>query len=277
MNQILSNDLQSPIGLIAGNGSLPFEFIESAKAKGIEVVTVAHVGETDKRIELVSKSCTWVKVGQLGKVIRSLKKAGVKQASFAGGIYKPKLFKSMSLDFKGFLTLVKLKTSNDDSILRGITKEIEKSGIQIFSAGVVLENSIAKEGKLTKRNLSSEETENAKIGWQAAEVIGKCDIGQTVVVNQKAIVAVEAVEGTDACIKRAGELSGKGAVIVKLSKPGQDERFDLPAVGVETIINMHNIGATALVIRAGATIFLKPQEIIEAADLHNIAIEAWRS
>ncbi len=267
--------LDSPVGLIAGNGSLPFEFIESAKAKGLEVVTVAHSGETDPKIESISKSCTWIKVGQLGKIISSLKKAGVRQATFAGGINKPKLFSGLRPDLKGFLTLLKLKTSNDDTLLRGIANEIEKSGIKIFSAGLVLENSVIKKGCITKRALTESEIENANIGWQAAEAIGICDIGQTVAVNKKSIVAVEAVEGTDACLKRAFELSGKGLVVVKLCKPEQDKRFDLPAIGTETINLMNQIGATALVIRAEATIFLQPQEVIIAAEQAGIAIEAW--
>jgi DUF1009 family protein len=275
MSEVRISDLNSPVGLIAGSGSLPMNFIQSANAKGLKVVTVAHVHETDSKIEQISSACTWIKVGQLGKLIKSLKKAGVKHATFAGGIYKPRLFSNLSLDLKGWLTILKLKTSNDDTLLRGIAKEIEKSGIKIFSAGLLLENSLVNKGKLTRRGLSTSEIENAVIGWQAAELIGKCDIGQTVVINQKSIVAVEAVEGTDSCIDRAGQLSGKGSVIVKLSKPGQDERFDLPAIGVSTIENMQAIGATALVLRADSSIMLNPQEVIEAADRYNIALEAW--
>lgn len=267
--------LTSPLGLIAGNGVMPFEFVKSAKEKGFEVVTVAHIGETDEKIGEVSENCSWIKVGQVGKLIKALKRSGVKNASFAGGICKPKLFNVLNLDLKGFLTLAKASTGNDDSILRTVAREIEKSGIRIFAATLLIDKSTPPKGVLTSRALSREETENAKIGWQAAEDIGRHDIGQTVVVNRKVVVAVEAIEGTDACMQRAGQLSGKCATVVKLSKPNQDLRFDLPAVGVETIAVMKSIGATALVLKANCAVLLNPQELIEAADQAGIAIEAW--
>ena len=275
MSLDIKNQFDSPVGLIAGNGSLPLEFVHNARQKGLQVVTVAHIGETAGEIEQISSSCKWIKVGQLGKLISFLRKSGVKQAFFAGGICKPKLFSVFNLDFKGFMTMAKVKTYNDDTVLRAIAKEIEKVGIKIFSAGLILENSVIKKGSLTKRALNEEERINAEIGWEAAEGIGKYDIGQTVVVIKKAVVAVEAIEGTDACMFRAAELGGKGGVVVKLTKPAQDRRFDLPAVGINTVLNMHKIGATALVLKAGGAILLKPQEVIDAANLHDIAIEAW--
>ena len=276
MNAVLQTtpELHSPIGLVAGNGQFPLEFAENARARGLVVVTVAIKGEADKRIEALSQSTTWVTVGQLGKLIRSLKRAGCRQVAFAGGVTRVNFVDGFRIDWVGLRMLSKLRSFNDDSIMRGIIATVERGGIQVIGASTLLEKSVPKAGTLTQRGLTRDEIENAKIGWEAARTTGGLDIGQSIVMRNKTIIAVEAVEGTDATIKRAAAVRGEGGVLVKLAKPIQDLRIDLPAVGVRTIELMHENRITALVVEAGKAIMLDPQGILEAAHRLDIAIVA---
>jgi DUF1009 family protein len=267
-------ELHSPIGLVAGNGQFPIEFAENARARGLAVVTVAIKGEADKRIEALSESTTWVTVGQLGKLVRSLKRAGCRQVAFAGGVTRVNFVDGFRIDWVGLRMLSKLRSFNDDSIMRGIIATVENGGIQVIGASTLLEKSVPKAGTLTKRGLTRDEIENAKIGWEAARTTGALDIGQSIVMRNKTIIAVEAVEGTDATIKRAAAVRGEGGVLVKLAKPIQDLRIDLPAIGVRTIELMHENRITALVVEAGKAIMLDPQGILEAAHRLDIAIVA---
>jgi hypothetical protein len=267
-------ELSSPIGLVAGNGQFPLEFAENARARGLKVETVAIKGEADKRIEALSVSTTWVSVGQLGKLIRTLKKKGVRQVAFAGGVTRVNFVDGFRIDWVGLRMLSKLRSFNDDSIMRGIISMVEHGGIQVVSASILLEKSVPKVGVLTKRGLTKDEIENACIGWEAARTTGALDIGQSIVMRNKTIIAVEAVEGTDATIKRAAAVRGEGGVLVKLAKPIQDLRIDLPAIGVRTMELMHENRITALVLEAGKAIMLDPQGILEAANRLGIAIVA---
>jgi hypothetical protein len=276
MNAVLQNtpELYSPIGLVAGNGQFPLEFAENARARGLAVVTVALKGEADKRIEGLSQSTTWVSVGQLGKLVRSLRRAGCRQVAFAGGVTRVNFVDGFRIDWVGLRMLSKLRSFNDDSIMRGIIATVENRGIQVIGASTLLEKSVPKVGVITKRGLTRDEVENAKIGWEAARTTGALDIGQSIVMRNKTIIAVEAVEGTDATIKRAAAVRGEGGVLVKLAKPIQDLRIDLPAIGVRTIELMHENRITALVVEAGRAIMLDPQGILEAAHRLDIAIVA---
>ena len=267
-------DLHSPIGLVAGNGQFPLEFAENARARGLSVVTVALKGEADKRIEELSQSTTWVSVGQLGKLIRSLRRAGCRQVAFAGGVTRVNFVDGFRIDWVGLRMLSKLRSFNDDSLMRGIIATVENGGVQVIGASTLLEKSVPKAGTLTKRGLTRDEIENAKIGWEAARTTGALDIGQSIVMRNKTIIAVEAVEGTDATIKRAAAVRGEGGVLVKLAKPIQDLRIDLPAIGVRTIELMRENRISALVVEAGKAIMLDPQGILEAANRLDIAIVA---
>jgi DUF1009 family protein len=267
-------DLLSPIGLVAGNGQFPLEFAENARARGLVVVTVAIKGEADARIEQLSQSTTWVTVGQLGKLVRALKRAGCRQVAFAGGVTRVNFVDGFRIDWVGLRMLSKLRSFNDDSIMRGIIATVENRGIQVIAASGLLEKSVPKVGTLTKRGLTRDEIENARIGWEAARTIGALDIGQSIVMRNKTIIAVEAVEGTDATVKRSGNVRGEGGVLVKLAKPIQDLRIDLPAIGIRTIELMHENRLTALVVEAGKAIMLDPQGILEAAHRLDIAIVA---
>ncbi len=267
--------LQSPLGLIAGNGAFPIEFVQNARARSLGVVVLAHIGETDPQIEKIATRCVWVKFGQLGRIIDVFLKNGVKQAALAGGIRRVNLFGGVKFDLTALGVIARLASRKDDSALRGIAAEIERHGITIIPANLLLEQSVPKAGLLSKRELSADELKDALVGFEAAREIGKLDIGQTVVVNQGLITAVEAIEGTDLALKRAGELArGKGGVVVKLCKPQQDLRFDLPTVGPKTIELMRLGGLTAIVLEAGRSLMLDPVEVIRCADAAKIAVLA---
>jgi DUF1009 family protein len=274
MNTPSIDSLTSPIGLIAGNGTFPFEFATNARARGLEVVAVAHVGETDPELEKIVKSCTWIKVGEVGRLIKVFNKAGVRQAAFAGGITKVRLFGGIKLDLRGIKVLSRVRSTNDDSILRGVAAEIESSGVSIVAASVLLEKSLPAGGVLTHRRPLGAELKDGIQGWIAAREIGRLDIGQAVVVVRGAVAAVEAIEGTDAMIARAHQLAGNGGVLVKICKPDQDLRFDLPTIGLKTIENANRSGITAIFIEAGRTLMLDPDGVVRAANRAGIAIVA---
>jgi DUF1009 family protein len=269
--------LSSPIGLVAGNGRFPIEFAENARARGLSVITVAIKGEADKRIEELSEQCTWISVGQLGKLVKTLRQSGVKQAAFAGGVTRVNFVDGFRIDWLGMRMLSRMRSFNDDSMLRNIIQEIESAGVTVFAASTLLEKSVPQAGFLTKRHFTSSEIDDARIGWVAARAIGDLDIGQSVVVRNKTVIAVEAVEGTDAVIKRAGLVRGRGGVLIKLAKSIQDLRIDLPAVGVKTIEQMRESNLSALIIEAEKSITLEPQELVEAANNAGISIFAARA
>lgn len=270
-------EIHSPFGLIAGNGRFPIEFAENARARGIKVITVAIRGEADRRIEDLSEQTTWIGVGQLGKLVRTLKRAGVRQAAFAGGVTRVNFVDGFRIDWRGLRMLSRMRSFNDDSMLRNVIAEIESAGIQVISASVLLEKSVPTAGYLTTRRLTENEIREARIGWDAARAIGNLDIGQSVIVRNKTVIAVEAVEGTDKTIERAGLVRGADGVLVKLAKPIQDLRVDLPAIGVRTIELMAESRLTALVIEAERALLLEPQAIIERANALKIAIIAVTS
>lgn len=281
----MNQPLKSPIGLIAGNGDFPLAVAKNAVERGLEVIAVAHHGETSASLEDLVSSCNWIRVGQLGKIIAILKKAGVKQATFAGGIKRINFFGGARLDMKAISLISRLRSIRDDALLRGIAGELEKSGIAVFSASELLEESCPAAGLLTRRALSPAEKADALLGWDAAKGIGELDIGQLVVAYKGVIVAVETIEGTDMTLARAGEIArtagklnpGSGPVVVKLAKPQQDLRLDVPAIGPQTIEVMKAAGLTALVIEAEKCVLLRPQEVITAASAAGIAIQVCDS
>lgn len=267
-----ANELVSPVGLIAGNGNFPLEFARSAKDKNLQVFAVAHKGETKPELEGMVSSCAWLKVGQLGKLIKFFKSKGVKQVTFAGGIKKARLFRELSPDLKAITLLAKLKYFGDDKLLRAIAAEIENSGISVFSASLVLEKALAPRGLIAGRELTAEERRDALIGWGAAKSLGSLDIGQTVCVVRGVITAVEAVEGTDAAIKRSFDLVGSAGVVVKTCKPNQDQRMDLPAIGADTIKTLADAKGTALIVEADKTLLFEPEAVRQGAQRAKLAL-----
>jgi len=269
--------LASPIGLVAGNGIFPLEFAKSAKERGLKVCSVLHRGETDQSLLKESDQHLWIKVGQVGAMIKFFKKSGVKQIAFAGGIRRVRLFGgAYKLDARALKLLARLKSIRDDVILRGIAEEFEREGFDVISPSLLLQRLIIQPGYFGKRELSAEEKRDAKLGWEACRAIGLQDIGQTVCVVDSVVTAVEAVEGTDAAIKRSFELSGRAGVVVKLCKPQQDLRLDLPTIGPKTIESLVLAKASALVLEADKTIVLEPQETMAAADKAGLSILALR-
>jgi len=267
------------IGIIAGSGQLPLLAAENARAQGHHVVGIGHAKETDPLMESYCSSFHLIKLGQLGKIFSIFKKEGVTSATFAGAISRPNIFKgNIWLDTRGFSLLAKARSVKDDQLLRAVANEFEVEGIKIFSATDLLPECVPNEGLLTSRDLNADEYDDAELGWETAKLIGKAEIGQTVVVSAGMVVAVEAIEGTDAAIKRAGELSqGKGGVVVKVSKPQQDLRLDLPTVGVDTIKAIKNAGLSALILEAKRSIILEPMKTISLANEFSISIRVYKN
>lgn len=262
------------IGLIAGNGKFPLIFAAEAKRQGYAVVAVAHREETDAALERLVDEFTWIYVGQLGKIIRTFHKASVTQAAMAGGIRKVRLFGNFRPDLRGARFLARLKSREDDALLRGIANELASDGIEIVESTFCLSNIIPQAGVLGAKAPSAAQWEDIKMGFQVAKEIGRLGVGQTVVVKNLVVLAVEAVEGTDAAIRRGGQLAKTGCIAVKVSKPHQDLRFDVPAVGVETINALREAGGAVLAVEAGKTILLEKDELLRQADACGIAIVA---
>jgi DUF1009 family protein len=260
------------LGLIAGNGRLPLMFAEEAKRAGYSVIAVAHRGETDEAIAQAADEVTWVYVGQLGKIIRAFQTAGVTEAVMAGGIRKIKLFGNFRPDLRGARFLAKTRSREDDALLRGIADELADDGIQILESTLCLSHIISTAGVLTRRAPRREEWDDIRLGYQTAKEVGRLGIGQTVVVKNQVIVAVEAVEGTDAAIQRGGALAKAGCVVVKVSKPQQDLRFDVPAVGLDTVRCLHEVDAAVLAVEAGKTILLEKESLLRQADSYGISV-----
>jgi DUF1009 family protein len=267
---------EGPLGLIAGNGVFPLLVARGAREAGVSVVAVAHVGETEEALAGLVDECTWVRVGELGRIIKAFKRAGCTRAVLAGGIKKARLLRGFRPDLRGAAFLARVRTLHDDRLLRGIAAELESEGIRVIASTEYMPSLVPAEGPLTRRALRSRERADVAFGLRVAKGVGAFEIGQTVVVKNGLVLAVEAVEGTDEAIRRGGQLARGGAVVVKVSKPGQDLRFDVPAVGPETIRLMAEVGATVLALEAGHTIVLERAETIAAADLASIAVVAVR-
>ncbi len=260
------------IGLIAGNGRFPILFAENATRLGYVVSAVAHVGETDPELERHVDRIHWVKIGQFNKMIQALKDDGVRQAVMLGGIKKTHIFTTVMPDVRALAVASRLRHLKDDAILREVAAELESEGIVIRESTFGMDGILVREGTLTKKKPSEKEWVDIRYGWEIVQDIGRLDIGQCVVVKGRVIVAVEAVEGTDEAIRRGGKLAREGAVIVKRSKPQQDLRFDLPAVGPATIETMRAVKATALAVEADRGIILDRDETLQLADQAGIAI-----
>ncbi len=260
------------IGLIAGKNKFPLIFAQVARAQGLEVVAVAHRGETDPALADVVAALQWVYVGQLGKIIKFFQQAGVTQAVMAGGISKGRLFTHLRPDLRAVRLLNRLRHVGDDGILRAVAAELAHEGITIVSPTLYLTDLLTPSGVLSRRQPSAEEMQDVRFGWEIAKEIGRLDIGQCVVVRRQAVLAVEAIDGTDATIRRGGLLAGEKAVVVKVSKPTQDLRFDVPAVGLETIAVMAEVKARVLALEAGKTLMFDRPAMLAAADRARIAV-----
>jgi DUF1009 family protein len=261
------------VGLIAGTGELPIAVAQEAHSLGYKVFAIALDPLADKSLSSYVDGIKWVNAGKFGEIINSLKKYGIKEAVMAGKVSKSLLYKStIKPDMKAVKLLFSLKDRSDDSILMAITKELEKEGINLLDITFFSSSLLTPHGVLTKRTPTKDEWKDIAFGWKIAKEIGRLDIGQTVVVKNQAVMAVEAIEGTDEAIKRGGRLAGKGAVVVKVSKPNQDRRFDVPVVGLNTLKAMVEVGATVLSVESKNSIFLNRDKIIEESNKAGISV-----
>ena len=260
------------IGLIAGGGQFPILFARAARKNGVEVIAVALEGETDTQLEPEVDLCAWVSLGKLGRMIEVFEKAQVSEVAMAGTVAKTKLYSKIRPDWKAVRLLARMLHKKDDAILRGFTEELERHGIRVRPSTIFLPELLAPPGILTRRRPNSREKRDIEFGWNLAKEIGKLDIGQCLLVRDQAVLAVEAIEGTDAAIRRGGQLGKSEVVVVKVSKPHQDLRFDVPAVGLQTIETMREVGASVLVVEAGKTLMFDREKMIQAADDARIAI-----
>ena len=260
------------IGLIAGNGRFPIIFADNARKLGLFVSAVAHEGETEPDLEHHVDRIHWIRIGQLNKLINAFKGDGIRQAVMLGGIKKTHVYSKVRPDFRALALAARLALWKDDDILREIAAELERDGITICESTFGLEGILVEDGPLTSRQPNKKEWNDIRYGWKIAQEVGRLDIGQCVVVKDRVVVAVEAVEGTDGAIKRGGELAKEGAVGVKRSKPQQDLRFDLPAVGPRTIEVMESVKATVLAVEAGRTVILDRDQLVSQAERAGIAV-----
>lgn len=260
------------IGLIAGDGRFPIIFADNVRRLGFTVSAIAHLGTTLPELESYVEHIHWLKIGQFGKALAALKQDGVGQAVMLGGIKKTNVFTTLRPDLRALAIFSRLKHWKDDAILRAVAGELEREGIEILDSTFGLQNILADEGYLTLKKPSKKEEEDIQFGWETLATLGQLDIGQCVVVKNQVIVAVEAVEGTDEAITRGGKLGGMGAVVVKRTKPHQDLRFDLPAIGPQTIRTMVAVQASVLAIEAGRTVILDREEVLSHAKEAGISI-----
>ncbi|MDP3235986.1 MAG: UDP-2,3-diacylglucosamine diphosphatase LpxI [Myxococcales bacterium] len=260
------------IGLIAGNGRFPTIFAQAARAKGLAVHAVAHELEADPSLSQQVDSLTWVKVGQLDGIVNRFKAQGVTEAVMAGGIGRIRSFTQARPDLGALKVAASLRSMRDDEMLRAVAAYFEKHGVRIVAPTDYVPEVLAGMGHLAGPAPTKAQLRDAEVGHEVATALGQVDVGQTVMVKDGAVLAVEAVEGTDEAIRRGGKYGGKGAVVVKRSKPGQDLRFDLPAVGPMTLEVMREAGASALIVEAGKTVLLDKAQLFKWADRLSIAI-----
>lgn len=265
------------IGLIAGNGRFPFLVLDAARQMGHDVTVVAIKEEAFKDIEETARDgrtadVHWVSLGQLGTCIDVLKDAGVTEAVMAGQVKHVKIFSGIMPDFTLLKVLGRLKARNTDALISAVAEELAAHGIRLVDSTSFLGPLLAREGVLTTRHPDGNEQKDFEFGYRMADAIAALDIGQTIAVKHGAVVAVEAMEGTDEVIGRAGDLAGPGVRIIKVAKPGQDMRFDVPVVGIPTVQAMRRAGASALSIDAGKTLMLDGAAVIDAANASGITI-----
>jgi UDP-2,3-diacylglucosamine hydrolase len=261
------------IGLIAGSGELPVVVASEAHLRGYTVFAVGLEPIADKSLSDHVDEIKWVNVGKLGAMIGALKKAGIKEAVMAGKVPKSLIFKSrITPDLRAMKLLFSLKDKSDDSIMLAIVNEMKKEGITLLNTTDFSTGLLTPGGVMTEKQPTKEEWKDIAFGWRIAKEIGRLDIGQTIVVKNQAVMAVEAIEGTDEAIKRGGTLAGGGAVIIKVSKPKQDLRFDVPVVGISTLTAMLEVKARVLAVETQKSILLNREELITKADKAGISV-----
>jgi UDP-2,3-diacylglucosamine hydrolase len=265
------------IGLIAGNGHFPFLVLDAARRLGHDVTLIAIQEEASRDLEAAAAQepraeVHWVSLGHLGRAIEIMREAGVSQAVMAGQVKHAKIFSGILPDRLLLSVLLKLRARNTDALISAVAEVMREHGIELMDSTAFLSPLLARPGVLTKRAPTSDEEADLAFGYRVADHVAGLDIGQAIAVKSAAVVAVEAMEGTDGVIRRAGQLAGPGVTVVKVAKPGQDMRFDVPVVGLATITAMREAGAAVLSVDAGRTLMLDGDAVIAAADAAGMSI-----
>ena len=260
------------LGIIAGNGVYPRELAAAARRSGVnKIVAAAFVNETDPSLAPTVDTLEWLRVGQLARLINFFCDAGVHHAIMAGQIAPRNLF-DLHPDWKALLLLARLKRRNAESIFGGIASELAKAGVELLPATTFLEDLVAPRDLIVGPKLGRRQLNDIEFGWNIAKEIARLDVGQTLVVKNGTVLAVEGLDGTNETIRRGGKLAGTGAIMIKVSKPNQDMRFDVPVIGLETVRVAHEAQVRGIVVEAGRTLLLEKAAILEQADRAQISI-----
>ena len=260
------------IGIIAGGGQFPLLFAKAARSQGLRVYAAAHQGETDKTLADHVEQIKWIRLGQLGRIIDFFKNEGVKKTVFIGSITKTNIFRDVRPDLKGLGLWNKIDIKQDDAILRAVADRLEEDNIEVVASTGYVPELLFPKGILTKKKPTKAQMADIRFGWEVARSLGNLDIGQCVIVRNQTVLAVEAIEGTDAAIRRGGGLGKEKVVVVKVRKPNQELRFDLPAVGMKTIDTMKEVNAAILAVEAEYALFFDRETVIQAANSGGLVI-----
>ena len=262
------------LGLLAGIGHLPVDVAQSAKKLGYRVLAIAVVSDTDPELPENADVFYTINVGKAGKILQTLKRHGVKNVTMIGKVTKEVLYKSGAIipDLTTIRLLSSLPDRKDDTIMNAIVKLIEDAGMHVMDQTVLIQPLLPERGVLTSRKPTEQEWMDMQFGFRMAKELGRLDIGQTVVVKNQAVMALEAIEGTDACILRGGFLGKGGVIVAKTAKPAQDNRFDMPSVGTTTLTSMIHAGATGIAIETGRTLLVDRRRTLAMAEKNNITI-----
>ena len=270
----MSIELEHKQGLIAGDGTLPVRMAQHAKENGFEVVCISLSKDNLSELKKYCSKVYSCHPGEINRIESILKSEELKQATFLGKVNKSVLLKPYKFDSRAIELLKTVKRLNDDEVMLLIVREFEKIGIQVLDQTIFIKNLMIPAGVLGKHKPTKEQMEDVNYGFWLAKEMGQIDIGQSVVIKGKMAMAVEAIEGTDVCIKRGAKLAKKGACVIKVSKPKQDKRFDIPAVGLRTLRTMKKYRASLLAVEANETIIVEQEKVVEYANKHNIVIMA---
>ena len=268
----MSDKVSEKIGIIAGGGQLPLLFAKAASQGGLEIFAAAHEGETDNELVDLVSGLQWVRLGQLGRIIKYFRQQGIDKTVMVGSITKTNIFRDIRPDLKGLGLWNKINVKQDDAILRAVAEGLAKEGIEVVASTGYLPELLFPKGVLTNKKPTRAQQDDIRFGWQMARAVGNLDIGQCIVVRNQTVLAVEAIEGTDAAIKRGGMLGKEKTVIIKLRKPNQDFRFDLPAVGITTIDSLLEAKAAVLAVEAEHALLFDRETVVRLANKSGIVV-----
>lgn len=263
------------LGLIAGNGVFPLDVARMARRRGIEVIAIAHIGETSAELAQLAQALTWIRIGELQRIVDVFKDAGVAQAAMAGGISRAHLADSFSPDQRALTMLARIGRFSDDAVLRGVAAELESEGIQIVDPVPMLDGILAAKGLLAGPQPTAAQMGDLRLAFEITRALGTFDVGQAVAVRDGVVAAIEAAEGTDAALRRAATLCGRGLVVAKAAKPSQDLRFDRPAIGPGTIDLLNELQAAMIGVEAGTAMLLERDSTLARAQAFKITVYGY--